>query len=91
MEPTLQVEEMGKVVNMSRTTLYRKIKALTGQSVIEFIRGVRLKRAAQFLARNEYTVNEVAYMVGFSDVDYFRKCFKQEFGKTPKEYAGAKE
>lgn len=91
MEPTLQVEEMGKVVNMSRTTLYRKIKGLTGQSVIEFIRGVRLKRAAQFLARNEYTVNEVAYMVGFSDVDYFRKCFKQEFGKTPKEYAGARE
>lgn len=88
MEPTLQVEEMGKVVNMSRTTLYRKLKALTGQSAIEFIRGVRLKRAAQLLQRKEYTVNEVAYMVGFSDVDYFRKCFKQQFGKTPREYEG---
>ncbi|MDF2188618.1 two-component regulator propeller domain-containing protein [Paraflavitalea sp. CAU 1676] len=86
MEPNLQVEELGKVVNMSRTTLYRKLKALTGLSAIEFIRDVRLKRSAQLLQRQEYTVNEVAYMVGFSDVDYFRKCFKQQFGKTPKEF-----
>ncbi|MFT3823245.1 MAG: two-component regulator propeller domain-containing protein [Chitinophagaceae bacterium] len=84
-EPTLQVEEMAKAVNMSRTTLYRKIKALTGQSAIEFIRRIRLKRAAQLLERKEYTVNEVAYMTGFSDVDYFRKCFKEEFGKTPRQ------
>jgi signal transduction histidine kinase/ligand-binding sensor domain-containing protein/DNA-binding response OmpR family regulator len=86
MEPTLQVDELGKVVNMSRTTLYRKLKALTGLSAIEFIRDVRLKRGAQLLQRKEYTVNEVAYMVGFTDVDYFRKCFKQQFGKTPKEW-----
>lgn len=89
MEPTLQVDELGKVVNMSRTTLYRKLKALTGLSAIEFIRDLRLKRSAQLLQRKEYTVNEVAYMVGFADVDYFRKCFKQQFGKTPKEYAAA--
>ncbi|WP_276482428.1 two-component regulator propeller domain-containing protein [Paraflavitalea pollutisoli] len=87
MESDLQVEEMAKVVNMSRTTLYRKLKALTGLSAIEFIRDVRLKRGAQLLRKKEFTVNEVAYMVGFSDVDYFRKCFKQQFGKTPKEFA----
>ncbi|MFL9484881.1 two-component regulator propeller domain-containing protein [Chitinophagaceae bacterium LWZ2-11] len=91
MEPTLNVEELGKKVNMSRITLYRKIKALTNQSTIEFIRSVRLKKAAQLLQRNEYTVNEVAYMVGFSDVDYFRKWFKNEFGRTPKTYSTDKE
>ena len=90
MEPTLNVEQLGKEVNMSRMTLYRKIKALTNQSVIEFIRSTRLKKAAQLLLRNEHTVNEVAYMVGFSDVDYFRKWFKTEFGVTPKEYKGQK-
>ncbi len=83
MEPTLQVDELGKVVNMSRTTLYRKLKALTGLSAIEFIRDIKLKRSAQLLQLKEYTVNEVAYMAGFTDVDYFRKCFKQQFGKTP--------
>lgn len=87
LEPSLNVEQMAREVNMSRITLYRKIKALTNQSTIEFIRSVRLKRAAQLLLRNEFTVNEVAYMVGFSDVDYFRKWFKKEFGSTPKEYA----
>jgi signal transduction histidine kinase/ligand-binding sensor domain-containing protein/CheY-like chemotaxis protein/AraC-like DNA-binding protein len=87
MEPTLNVEQLGREVGMSRITFYRKIKALTNQSPIEFIRGVRLKKAAQLLRSREFTVNEVAYMVGFSDVDYFRKWFKQEFGSTPKEYA----
>ena len=89
MEPTLNVEALGQVVNMSRMTLYRKIKALTNQSALEFIRSFRLKRAAQLLERNEFTVNEVAYMVGFADVDYFRKWFKKEFGQTPTEYVSA--
>lgn len=87
LEPTLNVEQLAREVNLSRITLYRKIKALTNQSTIEFIRGYRLKRAAQYLERNEFTVTEVAYMVGFSDVDYFRKWFKAEFGQTPREYA----
>lgn len=85
-ETTLSVEELGKDVGMSRVTLYRKIKALTNQTAIEFIRNVRLKRAAQLLEQNKLNVNEVAYMVGFTDVDYFRKCFKEQFGYTPKEY-----
>jgi len=72
---------------MSRVTLYRKIKALTNQTAVEFIRSVRLKRAAQLLEQNKLNVNEVAYMVGFLDIDYFRRCFKEEFGYTPKEFA----
>jgi len=85
-EPNLTVEELGKEIGMSRVTLYRKIKALTNQTAIEFIRGIRLKRAAQLLEQNKFNVSEVSYMVGFIDVDYFRKCFKEQFGFTPKEY-----
>jgi len=88
-EPSLSVEELGKEVGMSRVTLYRKIKALTNQTAIEFIRSVRLNRAAQLLAQHKLNVNEVAYMVGFLDIDYFRRCFKEQFGLTPKEYANA--
>lgn len=86
-EPTLSVEELAKEVGMSRVTLYRKIKALTSQSAVEFIRTVRLKRAAQLLEQNKLNVSEVSYMVGFMDIDYFRRCFKDQFGHTPKEYA----
>lgn len=85
-EPNLTVEELGKEIGMSRVTLYRKIKALTNQTAIEFIRGVRIKRAAQLLEQNKFNVSEISYMVGFMDVDYFRKCFKEQFGHTPKEY-----
>lgn len=85
-EPTLNVEDLGKEVFMSRVTLYRKIKALTNQTTIEFIRSVRLKKALQFLQTENYSVSEVGYMVGFTDTDYFRKCFKEQFGKTPKEF-----
>lgn len=89
-EPALNVEELGKEIGMSRITLYRKIKGLTGQTVVEFIRSFRLKRAAQLLAQNHLQVNEVSYMVGFQDVDYFRKCFKEQFGYTPTEVAKGK-
>lgn len=85
-EPSLNVEELAGAVNMSRVTLYRKLKALTNQTIVEFIRIIRLKKAARLLATQQYNVNEVAYMTGFSDPDYFRKWFKKEFGKTPTEY-----
>jgi DNA-binding response OmpR family regulator len=90
-ESNLSVEEMGKEVGMSRVTLYRKIKALTDQSAIEFIRSVRLKRAAQLLEQNKFHISEVAYMVGFTDLDYFRRCFKQQFGQNPKDYSKCKQ
>jgi signal transduction histidine kinase/ligand-binding sensor domain-containing protein/AraC-like DNA-binding protein len=90
-EPTLNVEALGKEVGMSRVTLYRKIKGLTNQTTIEIIRNVRIKRAAQLLETKHYNVSEVAYMVGFTDLDYFRKCFKEQFKKTPKDYGNSKE
>lgn len=86
METTLNVEDLAREVFMSRTTLYRKIKALTNKTTVEFIRTVKLKRAAQLLKSNSYTVKEVTYMAGFNDIDYFRKCFKELYNKTPTEY-----
>ncbi|MBA4053799.1 MAG: hybrid sensor histidine kinase/response regulator, partial [Marivirga sp.] len=80
------VEELGSDVGMSRMQLYRKLKALTGQSANEFIRTIRLKRAAQLLEQNQLTIAEITYEVGFNDLQYFRECFKKLFGVTPSEY-----
>jgi signal transduction histidine kinase/ligand-binding sensor domain-containing protein/DNA-binding response OmpR family regulator len=81
------VEDLGRDVGMSRTQLYRKLKAITGQSANEFIRTIRLKRAAQLLEQRQLTVAEVTYEVGFTDLQHFRECFKKLFGVTPSEYA----
>ncbi|MGN6180703.1 MAG: hybrid sensor histidine kinase/response regulator transcription factor [Mucilaginibacter sp.] len=85
-DPELGVELLSQEVAMSKSLFYKKIKSLTNLSGVEFIRSVRIKRAAQILAQGQLTVNEVAYMVGFSDVNYFRKCFKEQFNYTPKEH-----
>lgn len=81
------VEVLCDDVGMSRMQLYRKLKALTGLSANEFIRSIRLKRAAQLLEQNQLTVAEITYEVGFSDLQYFRECFKKMFAVTPTEYA----
>lgn len=81
------IEHLCHDVGMSRMQLYRKLKALTGLSANEFIRCMRLKRAAQLLEQNQLTVAEITYEVGFTDLPYFRECFKKMFGVTPSEYA----
>jgi signal transduction histidine kinase/ligand-binding sensor domain-containing protein/DNA-binding response OmpR family regulator len=86
--PDFTVEDLGRDVGMSKTQLYRKLKALTNQSANEFIRTMRLKRAAQLLSQNQMTVAQVTYEVGFIDLPYFRECFKKMFGVTPSEYGG---
>jgi YesN/AraC family two-component response regulator len=80
------VDDLSRDVGMSRTQLYRKLKALTGQSANEFIRSLRLKRAAQLLNQNQLTIAEVTNRVGFTDLQYFRDCFKKLFGVIPSEY-----
>ncbi|MBW4889233.1 response regulator [Mucilaginibacter sp. HMF5004] len=89
-DPDLSVEQLSQQVAMSKSSFYKKIKSLTNQTGVEFIRSVRIKRAAQLLAQGQLTINEVAYMVGFMDVDYFRKCFKEQFKYTPKEHPVSK-
>jgi len=85
-DETLNVEQLSDAVAMHRNTFTKKIKALTDQTAVEFIRSIKLKRASQLLSHGQLNVNEVAYSVGFSDVNHFRKCFKEQFGYTPKEH-----
>jgi signal transduction histidine kinase/DNA-binding response OmpR family regulator len=83
------VEQLCKRLYMSRTTLYRKIHALTGETPTDFIRSYRLKRGAELLKQNFGTVLEVAFEVGFSNSSYFAKCFKEKFHQLPSEYQAA--
>ncbi len=80
------VEDLCREMGMSRVYFYKKILALTDKTPSEFIRFIRLKRAADLLERSQLYVNEVAYQVGFNDPKYFRKYFKEEFGISPNEY-----
>ena len=73
-------------MNMSRSVLFRKIKALTGQSISSFIRTIKIKRAGQLLTKTSMNISEIAYEVGFNDLKYFRKCFKNEFKEVPSDY-----
>jgi signal transduction histidine kinase/ligand-binding sensor domain-containing protein/DNA-binding response OmpR family regulator len=78
---------MAKEVGVSRTLLHTKLKALTGQSTGEFIRTLRLKRAAQLFQKGYGNVTQVAYDVGFQNLSYFAKSFRNQFGKSPSSYA----
>ncbi len=84
--PELDIESFAKEVGVSRMQLYRKLDALTSMTVKEFIRNIRLKRAAQLIQQDKMTVNEIAYSVGFRDVSHFRKCFRQLYGMNATEY-----
>ncbi|WP_114778586.1 hybrid sensor histidine kinase/response regulator transcription factor [Botryobacter ruber] len=85
-DPKLSVEELSREMAMSRSSLHKKLKSLTGQVPNEFIRLVRLKHAAKLLLQNEYNISEVGYMVGFNSHSYFSKCFVQQFKITPSEF-----
>lgn len=87
----LSVESLADNIGMSRVQLYRKISGLTGMSVNELIRKLRLQRAAQLLQQNWGPVSQVAYEVGFSNLSYFSKVFKEEFGMLPSEYPEKKD
>ena len=81
------VEQLSTDMGMSRMNLYRKLQAITGQTPTEFIRTIRLKRAAQLLQDGKLNVSEVADRVGFSSSSYFTKCFKEQFGVLPTQYS----
>ncbi|PSL46178.1 signal transduction histidine kinase [Chitinophaga niastensis] len=88
--PDFSVEELSKALFMSRVSVYKKILSLTGKSPIEFIRSIRLKRAAQLLEKSQLTVAEVAYEVGFNNPKYFTKYFKMEYNVLPSVYGKKK-
>ena len=80
------VEKFALEIGMSRSALFLKLKSITGQSTSEFIRTIRLNKAAKLIKSGKYSITEVIYMVGFSDPKYFRTCFKKHFGCTPSSY-----
>ena len=79
-------EEISKKMGMSRTSLYRKIKALTGQNINAYMREVRIIRAAQLIEKENLTVSQASFEVGFNSVKYFRKIFKEHYGKLPSDF-----
>ena len=80
------VEKFALEIGMSRSALFLKLKSITGQSTSEFIRTIRLNKAAKLIESGKYSITEVIYMVGFSDPKYFRTCFKKHFDCTPSSY-----
>jgi signal transduction histidine kinase/DNA-binding response OmpR family regulator/ligand-binding sensor domain-containing protein len=82
----LTVDELVSKIGIGRSVFFKKLKSLTGIAPIEFIREVRIKRAAQLIETGEFTISQVTFMVGNNDPRYFSRCFKQKFGMTPSEY-----
>jgi signal transduction histidine kinase/ligand-binding sensor domain-containing protein/DNA-binding response OmpR family regulator len=82
----LDADTLSRAVEISRMQLYRKLKGLTGQTVHEFIRTIRLQRAVQLLKQCKMTITEICYYVGFNDLNYFSRCFRKQYGKSPSEY-----
>ncbi|MES2829446.1 MAG: two-component regulator propeller domain-containing protein [Bacteroidota bacterium] len=83
------VEELSKLLNLSRVSLYKKLLTLTGKTPVDCIRTVRLERAVQLLQKSQLSISNVAYEVGFNNPTYFSKVFKEEYGQLPSEYVNA--
>ena len=84
--PELSVTMLSSKFNISSKQLYRKVKQCSGMTAVEYIRKLRLQKAAILLKNPEFTINEVMYMVGFSNPSYFSRSFASEFGMPPSEY-----
>lgn len=82
----LDVNYLASHLNISASTLYRKMKGLTGMNTNEYIRHHKMTHAEKLLLQDKYTISEIAFMVGINSIAYFRKCFKEEFGSLPSEY-----
>jgi ligand-binding sensor domain-containing protein/signal transduction histidine kinase/DNA-binding response OmpR family regulator len=90
-DPEFGVDMLARKVAMSQPVLYKKLKAVTNMSVNDFVKSLRLKKAAELIRQKQHTVYEVAYMVGYNDRKYFSREFKKQYGKTPTEFAAAPE
>jgi len=84
-DSNISVEELAAKMGLSRVQLYRKVKALTGNTPVDLLRRARLTRAKELLTSTELTVSEIAYQVGFASPSYFTKCYKDEYGIVPGE------
>ena len=82
----LSVDDVARLMGMSRSVYFKKIKALTGIGPNDYFKSLRLQRAAELLDAGEMSITEISYSIGIADSHYFSKCFKQKFGVTPTEY-----
>ncbi|WP_027137597.1 hybrid sensor histidine kinase/response regulator transcription factor [Gaetbulibacter saemankumensis] len=84
--PNFKMEELADSLNMGYSTLYRRCQALTGYSLVDYVRQLRLKKAAILISKYGYNISEASFMCGFNDPKYFSKCFKKQFKKTPNNF-----
>lgn len=82
----LLVDDLVQELAVSRSVFFKKLKTLTGLAPVEFIKEIRINRAAQLIGEGQYSMTQISYMVGINDPRYFSKCFKHKFGMTPTEY-----
>lgn len=82
----IDVTYLADKLYMSKSTLYRKVKALTGISTNEYVRKIKMQNAEKLILEGRYTISEIAFRVGMNSAVYFRQCFKEEFGVSPSEY-----
>ena len=85
-ESDFDVNALAAAMNMSRSTLTRKLKTITGQTPLEFIRGIKMNKACKMLIAKNKNIGEIATYLGYYDRKYFTSCFKDEYGMTPSEY-----
>jgi ligand-binding sensor domain-containing protein/signal transduction histidine kinase/AraC-like DNA-binding protein len=86
LNPDFDIEQLCGQMGMSRTSLYQKIKSISGQSIGDFVRSTRLKKAIQIMTHEDVSLTEVMYRIGIQTQSYFTKAFKKEFGKTPTQF-----
>ncbi len=86
-DENFNVDDLAAMMNMSRSTLHRKIKGIIQMTPNDFIRLIKLRKAAEMLLQGDYLVSEICYMTGFGSPSYFTKCFQKQFGVLPKDYA----
>ena len=84
------MKALAEAVNMSRSTFARKLKSVTGKTPLDFIREIKIRHACRLLESKNYTIGQVADMVGFRDRRYFTACFRKEIGMSPRDYQNGK-
>lgn len=90
MNAELNVDEVASMMGMSHSVYFKKLKALTGLGPNNFLKALRMQRAMELMAHSDYSITDISTLVGFNDVRYFAKCFKQHTGQTPTEYRSGK-
>jgi signal transduction histidine kinase/ligand-binding sensor domain-containing protein/DNA-binding response OmpR family regulator len=81
-----KLEDLSNALNMSYSNIYRRFQSITNKTLVDFMRSLRLKKAAIILVKHNYTISEIAFNVGFNDPKYFSRCFKKEYNHTPKQF-----